>query len=353
MTLPEPSAEASRAAAARQDRLTKPRGSLGRLESLVVRLAGIQDRELPTARPAFALLFAADHPVTKHGVSAYPAEVTAAMLANFAGGGAAASVACRHLTIDLRVFDVGVNGTKSIAAPNAGVFHRVSATASASVFALAERVDAGDLRRESALSPDALERCLQAGADAVRNLENPRVVILGEMGIGNTTAAATLAASLLGGNASDFVGAGTGISAEQLRQKRSVVADALARVSPTSPREALREFGGREIAAMVGAAREAAARRAVILVDGYIVSAAMLALCRMVPEVRSSLVFAHRSREPGHQAVLRALNAAPLLDLDFALWEGTGALAAFPLLEQACVWHAEMATFDEAGVPDR
>jgi nicotinate-nucleotide--dimethylbenzimidazole phosphoribosyltransferase len=336
---------AAAAARAHQAKLTKPTGALGRLERLVEQLAGIQGVAQPTARPAACLIFASDHPVTKHGVSAYPSEVTAAMVANFVGangrdGGAAASVLCRRQNVALHVHDVGVQRATE------GVPRATCAS-----------MAVGDLRVEDAMPRETFEAAWEAGRAAVRALDpQPRVLVLGEMGIGNTTPASAVCATLLGVSPERVVGRGTGVDDAGRVRKVAVVADAIARVERDAPLELLRRLGGRELVAIAGAAHEAASRRIAVLVDGFIVSAALLALVRHEPDVAPFLVPAHRSREPGHRAVLEALfedALEPLLDLDLALGEGSGALAAFPLVELALATHAEMATFESAGVPDR
>lgn len=335
-------AESMDAARRHQATLTKPAGALGRLEELAVQLAGIQARVIPEARPAACLLFAADHPVTRHGVSAYPSEVTAAMVHNFAAGGAAASVLCRRQQIPLHVANVGV------AMPDVAGVTRCPAA----------DLPAGDLRTEDAMPLATFEAAFGAGRAAVASLpETPRVLLLGEMGIGNTTCASAVAAALLGLAPEDAVGAGTGVDEAGRARKVAVVRDALARL-PASlpPLEVLRRVGGRELAALAGAALEAAERRIAVVVDGFIVSAALLAAARHEPGLVHFLVPGHRSRELGHRRVLEALfgdTSPALLDLDLALGEASGALLAYPLLELALATHAEMATFDAAGVPDR
>ncbi|WP_437925471.1 nicotinate-nucleotide--dimethylbenzimidazole phosphoribosyltransferase [Sorangium sp. So ce291] len=348
---PEPDAGATSAARARQDALTKPRGSLGALEELAVTLAGIQGGP-PASRPAAAVLFAADHPVTRHGVSAYPAEVTAAMVANFVRGGAAASVLCQHLGVELRVVDVGVahpyeRVDRDLA--GAGALLRRDPVADDPIF---------DLRVEDALSEAVYERALRAGAAEIDALGgDTRVVLLGEMGIGNTTAAAAMTALLLGLAPEDVVGAGTGVAGDALSRKIEVVRDAVRRVQRADPRadprSVVRAVGGKEIAALVGAMARAIERRMAVLVDGFIVSAAALALVQMAPRARAGMIFAHRSAERGHARILSALGARPLLDLEMRLGEASAALAALPLLDAACALHAGMATFESASVPDR
>ncbi|MGK3985729.1 nicotinate-nucleotide--dimethylbenzimidazole phosphoribosyltransferase [Sorangium sp. So ce136] len=342
---PDPDAGAAGAARARQDVLTKPRGSLGALEDLAVTLAGIQGGP-PASRPAAAVLFAADHPVTRHGVSAYPAEVTAAMVANFVRGGAAASVLCRHLGVELRVVDVGVaHPYERVDRGGAGALLRRDPVADDPIF---------DLRVEDALSEAVYERALRAGAAEIDALGgDTRVVLLGEMGIGNTTAAAAMTALLLGLAPEDVVGAGTGVAGDALSRKIEVVRDAVRRVQRADPRSVVRAVGGKEIAALVGAMARAIERRIAVLVDGFIVSAAALALVHMAPGARAGMIFAHRSAERGHARVLSALGARPLLDLEMRLGEASAALAALPLLDAACALHAGMATFESARVPDR
>ncbi|KYG02259.1 nicotinate-nucleotide--dimethylbenzimidazole phosphoribosyltransferase [Sorangium cellulosum] len=346
---PELDASAAGAARTRQDTLTKPRGSLGALEDVAVALAGIQGGP-PASRPAAAVLFAADHPVARHGVSAYPAEVTAAMVANFVRGGAASSVLCRHLGVELRVVDVGVAHPYERAGGDGAQLRRDPVADD----------PIGDLRVEDALSEDVYERALRAGAAEVDALGgDTRVVLLGEMGIGNTTAASAMAALLLGLAPEDVVGAGTGVTGDALSRKVEVVRDATRRVQGASsafradPRRVVRAVGGKEIAALVGAMARAIERRMAVLVDGFIVSTAALALVRMDARARAGMLFAHRSAERGHAHVLAALEARPLLDLGMRLGEASAALAALPLLDAACALHAGMATFASASVPDR
>jgi len=342
-----PASDVHRAAAtARQKTLTKPEGSLGRLEEIAIQLASLGHDGAAASRPAAAILFASDHPVATRGVSAYPPAVTAAMTANFLRGGAAAAVAAARLGVPLAIVDVGV------ASPYATEPRAPQISWSRDEVA---DLPVGDLAVTDALPGDALPAAVRAGRRAVAALpRDTRVVLLGEMGIGNTTVAAAVAGALLEIGADAIVGAGTGVSGDALRIKRDVVAQALARVpSGASPEAVLRAVGGRDIAALVGAAGEAAARGMVVLVDGFIVSAAILALVRWCPAARARLIFAHRSGEQGHVAILNALDARPLLELDLRLGEGSGAFAALPLLDLACSLHHGMATFEEAGVPGK
>jgi nicotinate-nucleotide--dimethylbenzimidazole phosphoribosyltransferase len=332
---------------ARQDRLTKPPRSLGRLEEIGAILARLQGAPVPAARPAACLLFASDHPVTAHGVSAYPPAVTRAMVANFAGGGAASSVMCRHQGIALHVIDVGVAGGP-VEAPSG--FYRREASAD---------LPAGDLVTTDALPVATGRAALDAGRAAIDRLPaDVRVVALGEMGIGNTTCAAAVAAAILGRPGSALVGPGTGVAGRALGRKIEVVTAALRRVRGSddervAPARALAALGGRDIAAMIGAMGRAIERRILVLVDGFIATAAALILVGDEPGAAAGLLYAHRSREPGHRLILDHLGARPLLELDMALGEATGALAALPLVDLACVLHAQMATFESAGVPDR
>ena len=350
---PRLDADALARARARQAGLTRPPGSLGALEPIALQLAALQGQALPVARPAAALLFAADHPVTRHRVSAYPAEVTAAMLANFAAGGAAASVLARLHRIPLRVIDVGVaraaGGVPSGPRGGAEVVRRPVADS-----------EAGDLLHTDAMTPEVYTEALRTGADESAALgPGLRVLLLGEMGIGNSTAAAAVYAALLGGDPGEYAGPGTGVHGVALAHKREVLRGAVERVRRAhpdlqeDPHRALQTLGGREIAAIAGAMAEAIARGVAVLVDGFIVGAAALALVRLAPAWRAGMIFAHRSAEPAHARMLAAIGAVPLLDLGMCLGETSGALAAFPLVEAACALHSEMATFAGAGVPDR
>lgn len=342
--VPEPSQMARQSALARQAELTKPTGSLGRLEELAVEIAAWQATDNPESRPAGALLFASDHPVAAQGVSAFPPAVTPAMVLNFVHGGAAASVLCRALSIPLSVVDVGVQWPAGSAHPSHPALVRDEVAD--------DRV--GDIRSEDAMSSSTFVRAVAAGANAIDRLGDVRVVMLGDMGIGNTTVASCVCAALLGGDPASFVGSGTGVLGEVLEHKRRVVADAVARLhGEREPHEVVRRVGGRDIAALFGAMARAAERRTVVLVDGFIVTAAALALVRADPRVRSALVFAHRSSELAHGRVLEALAAHPLVDLGLRLGEASGALTAYPLLELACAVHANMATFESARVPKR
>ncbi|MDG2525821.1 nicotinate-nucleotide--dimethylbenzimidazole phosphoribosyltransferase [Stenotrophomonas sp. HITSZ_GD] len=335
-----PDAAIAREATARQARLTKPPGSLGRLEPLVIRLAALQGAVCPVVDPAWIAVFAADHGVAAEGVSAFPQAVTGEMLRNFARGGAAISVLARALDAHLEVVDLG---TVNDIGPLPAVRRARIAPATA------------NFCTQPAMTADQLDAALQAGADSVAaaRAAGARLYIGGEMGIGNTTAAAALGAALLRLPPEWMVGAGTGLDAQGMAHKAAVIARALAwHAGEHPPLEWLRRLGGFEIAALAGACVAAAQAGLPVLVDGFIVSVAALLAVRLQPGVRDWLLFSHRSQENGHGAVLDALGAEPLLDLGLRLGEASGAALAVPLLRLACALHANMATFEEAGVSE-
>jgi len=329
------------AATARQAELTKPAGALGRLETLAIELAGLQHRERPRAARAPIIVFAGDHGIAAQGVSAYPQGVTIAMMANFAGGGAAISVLARELGSSLEVVDAGT----------------LAETPMPGVVTDKPRRGSRDFSREAALEPGELAFALDCGQRAVARAaaSEPDLLILGEMGIGNTTSAAAIAAALLGVSADKMTGLGTGLDAAGRERKAHIIDAALARhgLAGAAPETILCAVGGLEIAAICGAVVASAQRRLPVLVDGFIVSVAALAAARLNPSCRPYLIFSHRSVEQGHRLVLEALAARPLLDLDLRLGEGSGAALALPVLRLACALHNGMATFAEAAVPDR
>jgi nicotinate-nucleotide--dimethylbenzimidazole phosphoribosyltransferase len=337
-----PVSEAHRAAAAaRQGQLTKPTGALGRLETLAIELAGLQHTERPRAERAPIIVFAGDHGVAAQGVSAYPQEVTIAMMANFSGGGAAISVLARELGSSLEVVDAGTLAE----VPMPGVVSDKP------------RRGSRDFSKEAALEAAELAFALDCGKRAVERAaaSEPDLLILGEMGIGNTTSAAAIAAALLGVPADEITGTGTGLDAAGRARKARLIDAALAhhRLAGSSAGRVLAAVGGLEIAAICGAIIASAQRRIPILVDGFIVSVAALVATRLNPSCRPSLIFSHRSAEQGHRLLLETLDARPLLDLDLRLGEGSGAALALPVLRLACALHNGMATFAEAAVPDR
>jgi len=317
------------------DNKTKPLGALGRLEALALQLGRVLAERTPRLREPQLLVFAADHGIAARGVSAYPSEVTWQMVHNFLAGGAAASVLARQHGLALTVIDVGVAHEF---APQPGLLQAKVAPGSA------------DMTQGPAMTPQQCRLALQAGRGAVG--ERPgNVVLLGEMGIGNSSAAALLAARLSGRPLVDCVGRGTGLDDAGLQRKLSVLRQAAERhAGVNEPLELLACVGGFEIAALAGATLQAAAERRVIVVDGYICSAAVAVAAALAPAVVERCVFAHASAEPGHRALLAHLGAEPLLDLGLRLGEGSGAALAWPLLESATRLLGEMASFDSAQV---
>ncbi len=317
---------------------TKPPGSLGRIEALALQMALAQGTEAPSADPARLFIFAGDHGIVAEGVSAWPQEVTAQMVLNFLAGGAASTVFARANGVAVTVADAGV------AVPLADAPGLVRAGI---------RRGTRNAAAEDALTPDEVTRALGFGAglaaDSVAG--GTRVVALGEMGIGNTSAATLLAHSVAGLGLGVLTGPGAGLDAAGVDRKLGILARAAARrPGPLKPLDALAAFGGLEIAAMAGALIGAASRGAVVLVDGFIATAAALVALAARPEAKRCCVFAHRSQEPGHRRMLDWLEAEPLIDLDLRLGEGTGALLALPLLRAASAMLNEMATFESAGV---
>lgn len=324
------------------DNKTKPPGSLGQLESVAVQLATIQKTLKPVVDPARVIVFGADHGVTEEGVSAFPAEVTVQMMANFAAGGAAVCVLSKSANASLEVIDVGVNG--DLSAFSAIVQQKVT-------------TGTANLAKGAAMTHEQLDSALQVGREAIVRAADQGVqcVGLGEMGIGNTTSAAILTGLLCAQNAdaaADVTGRGTGLSDEQMPVKQRVVAEAMQRLESISddPMECLRQAGGLEIAAIVGAMLEAPAHSMVVIVDGFIVTSGALVACRIRPAVRDNLLFAHRSAEIGHALALDTLNAEPLLQLGMRLGEGSAAAMAIPLVRGAAAIMSDMASFAEAGV---
>jgi len=330
---------AREAARQRQARLTKPPGSLGRLEDLAVEMAALQGQAQPALEKIRIVVFAGDHGVAEEGVSAFPQAVTTEMVRNFAHGGAAISVLADTLGASLEVVDVG---TAHPPGPLEGVLDR--------------RIAAGtrNFALEPAMTHAQCEQALNEGREAVVRAREAGVDLFigGEMGIANTTAAAAVASALLDRPAGELAGPGTGLDNAGVAHKARLVDSAVARYRAAldSPLAVLRHLGGFEIAALAGAYVAAAQARLPVLVDGFISSVALLAASRLRPGVEQRVWFAHRSAEPGHQRVLEALDAEPLLDLGMRLGEGSGAAVAVSLLRSACALHAGMATFAEAGV---
>lgn len=319
----------------RMDGKTKPVGSLGQIESLAIRIGLIQGRDDPVFQSPQLLIFAGDHGLASRGVSAYPSDITWQMVANYLDGGAAASVLARQHGLALTVVDVGVQHDF---APCAGLVRRKIAPGTA------------DSSRGTAMTWLQCRQALEVGRDVVGALPG-NAVLLGEMGIGNSSAAALLLARLLGADLGCCVGAGTGLDEAGVARKRQVLAEVLSlHQDARTPLQALCAFGGFEVAALVGAMLQAAAERRTIVIDGLIVTAALLVAHALDPRVQQRCVFSHRSGEPGHDLMLRHLHAQPLLDLGMRLGEGSGAALAWPLIVSAARLLREMASFDSAGL---
>lgn len=314
---------------------TKPIGSLGRLEALAVQLGLILGNETPRLQAPQLVVCAADHGLVQHGVSAYPSDVTWQMVENFLSGGAAVSVLARQHGIGLTVVDCGV---KHDFAPRVGLQIRKVAYGTA------------DSLEQAAMSAEQCLQAIQHGRDLLAALAG-NVVLLGEMGIGNTSAASLLMARLSGIDIAACTGAGTGLDHAAVNRKTEVLRAVLAKhADATEPLDVLAAMGGFEIATLVGVVLQAALERRVIVVDGFITSAAVLVATRMAPLVRQRCVYAHCSGERGHRGMLEVLQAQALLDLGLRLGEGSGAALAWPLLQSASVLMCEMASFEGAGV---
>ena len=317
------------------DNKTKPVGALGRLEALALRIGGILGTDKPVLEAPQMLVCAADHGLAARGVSAYPSEVTWQMVENFLAGGAAVSVLARQHGLALTVVDCGVR--RDFQARPGLVSRRIAAgTADASV--------------GPAMSAGQCAQAIANGREVVRALPG-NALLLGEMGIGNSSSAALLLSRLGGLDIDACIGIGTGLDAAGLARKREVLRQVLAlHVDAEAPLEALAALGGFELATLVGAVLQAASERRVIVVDGYIASAAVLVAQALQPHAAQRCVAAHRSAEPGHALLLERLGLEPLLQLDLRLGEGSGGALAWPLLESACRILREMASFESAGV---
>jgi len=316
------------------DAQARPPGSLGRIEDLAVRLALIQQRAPPRAERTTLLLFAADHGLTQDGVSRYPAEVTQAMVATLLAGRATANAFARAVGARVVVIDAGVNA--DLPSHPGLVEAKV-------------RKGSRNAAREPAMTLDEVNLALRRGHEQAQAAidAGADVLALGEMGIGNSASAALLMHRLAPAPLADCVGVGAGHDAAGLANKHAVLAHAAARSDATEPLEVLRQFGGLEIAMMAGAIHAAADRGMPVLVDGFICTAAALAAVRLRPETRAACLFAHRSAEAGHDRMLKALEAEPLLDLSLRLGEGTGALLAAPLLRAAAALLSDVAGLDD------
>ena len=318
------------------DAKTKPRGSLGRLEEIAVRIAQLQGVAVPPVPTGAIVVVAADHGVALEGVSAYPQEVTGQMVANFVAGGAAVNVLAREANARLLVVDAGV------------------ATPCAHVRSVRLGAGTANIAEGPAMPVATAEEALRYGGQLVEELVEDGVglVAIGEMGIGNTTSAAALAARYLGVEPGAVCGRGTGLDDAGVARKVAVVERALAANPPGSPLETLVALGGYEIAMLAGVVIACRRERVPVLLDGFITGAAALAAARIEPIAVEAMIAAHVSPEPGHALLLEALGLRPLLDLGLRLGEGSGAALAIPLVRSSLALLNDMASFDDAGVTD-
>lgn len=321
------------------DTKTKPLGALGRLETLALQLGMIQGTMTPQIEQPQIRVFAADHGLTKHGTSAYPSAVTAQMVHNFLNGGAAINVLARQHNIELKVVDAGV-ATDFDSHSQLITKYKI-------------RQGSRDALNEQAMTHDECLLALNNGMQVAQQLTG-NLFIVGEMGIGNTSAASLLLARLGDLPIADCIGRGTGLDDAGLQHKETILAQVLQLHSQAqSPFEALAALGGLEIAMMAGALIQGASDRRILLIDGFIASVALLVAERLAPGVLSYAVFGHHSVEPGHEQLLKLLNAEPLLDMQMRLGEGSGAALAYPILQSACAIINEMASFSDAGISEK
>jgi nicotinate-nucleotide--dimethylbenzimidazole phosphoribosyltransferase len=331
------------AARERQNRLTKPQGSLGRLEELSIQLAGMTGNPFPSVQRKVVIVMAADHGVTREGVSAYPAEVTPQMVMNFLRGGAAINVLTRQANSRVVVVDMGV---ASEIPDSSGQLIRC-------------RIGAGtaNLAQGPAMTREQAKQSIQRGIEvALAEIsKGADILATGDMGIGNTTSSAAIACALMKQPPERIAGRGTGVDDEGLKRKISVIAQALAlnKPDPSDALDVLTKVGGFEIGGLAGVILAAAANRKPVVVDGFISTAAAMIAVSLIPAARDYLIASHSSQERGHLFMMEWLGLNPLLDLNLRLGEGTGAALAFHLVEASTRILSEMATFDEAGVSDK
>jgi nicotinate-nucleotide--dimethylbenzimidazole phosphoribosyltransferase len=333
---------AMQSARARQDRLTKPQGSLGRLEELSIQVAGITAQPIPRLTHKVVTVMAGDHGVVAEGVSAYPQDVTPQMVLNFLHGGAAINALARHVGARVVVVDMGV---ASDLPAHPGLLVRKVAYGT------------GNIARGPAMTREQAIQALLAGAEVVEELMASGLDMLatGDMGIGNTTPSAAIAAAFTGLPVEEIAGRGTGVDDAGLQRKISAIRRALEvnQPNPQDSLDVLAKVGGFEIGGLAGAILGAIANRRPVVVDGFISTAAAMIAVQLAPVARDYLIAAHTSQEHGHHVMMSWLGLSPLLDLKMRLGEGTGAALAMSLVEAACKTLAEMATFDEAGVSEK
>jgi nicotinate-nucleotide--dimethylbenzimidazole phosphoribosyltransferase len=341
-SVPSLKAEWRERARVRLNSLTKPVGSLGRLEEIATRLVAIREQQSPDCTSKEIFVLAADHGVTEEGVSAYPKVVTRQMVLNFLAGGAAINVLCRHCGIDVTVVDIGVDGE---CAELPGLVNRKVARGTR------------NMAREPAMSEEDLQSALRVGIDLASMAEEQGRTLIGtgDMGIGNTTAASAITAALTASPVAAVAGRGTGVDDSALKRKIEVIERALAenQVCGSGPLEVLQKVGGLEIAGLTGLIVGAAARRIPVVIDGFISTAAAAVACAIEPKVNGFIFAGHRSSEPGHSVLLEFIGQKPLLDLEMRLGEGTGAALAMTIIEAAAKILNQMATFSSAGVSEK
>ena len=317
-TMPNKNMQAEAAASVYQDQLTKPSGSLGMLEELAVFLAGWQNSKRPVVETAQAIIFAGNHGICEQGVNPYPQEVTQLMVSNFENGGAAMNQLCNLSGAELTVKPLSLDSPTQ------------------------------DFTQTKAMSMTELLDAMSSGAKAVNRSAN--VILLGEMGIGNSTVSSALAASIFGGRVADWVGVGTGSDNKGVAHKIGIIEEGIAKHGLCSDLSAILAFGGREQAAICGAILAARSASIPVLLDGFICTAAAAPLYAMSSSLLDHCLVGHKSAEPGHQKLLQLMNKKPILDLNMRLGEGTGAALALSILKAAVACHNHMATFEELGI---
>jgi nicotinate-nucleotide--dimethylbenzimidazole phosphoribosyltransferase len=322
-----------------QLQLTKPRGSLGQLENIAIQLAGMQATSHPKANKVHITIFAADHGIVEEGISTFPQSVTAQMIHNFSTGGAAISVMAKEVNASLSVINMG---TVDALVPLDGVDD--------------QRISAGthNFCQQAAMSLEQCEQALLVGKTHIQQLKQQGIEIFigGEMGIGNTTSASALAASILNINAHKITGPGTGLDADGVHKKATLIQSAIDfhQAHLNSPLSILQFLGGFEIAALVGSYLECGKQGLPVIIDGFISTVAALLAERLCPKTKNWFLYSHRSAEPSHRLVVQALAAEPLLDIGMRLGEASGAASVLPLIRLSCALHNNMATFEQAAV---
>ena len=335
-------AKSMAAAKARQDTLTKPTGSLGRLEELSIRIAGMQGKPLPQIKQKAVIVMAADHGVAARGTSAYPQEVTAEMVLNFLHGGAGINVISRQVGARVVIVDMGV--AKKLESNPELISRRIADGTQ-------------DMSKGPAMTVAQATRSVEAGIEIVTTeiKKGLDIVATGDMGIGNTTASAAICAVMTGKTAAEVTGRGTGLDDQQLQQKIMIINEAITLNKPdfSKPLEVLAKVGGFEIGGLAGVILGAASHRVPVIIDGFISGAAALIAAGLCPQCINYMIAGHCSVEPGHKIILQHLGLKPLLDLEMRLGEGTGAALAMSFAETSVRILTEMATFAEAGVAEK